>query len=431
MRSLLNLFRLFFLILIFTLLYPILRKKSVFLFLDLAGPSFIKLGQALATRPDLVGESMANILSRFQDKVRPFNSKLSTKILSKEIGMNYRDIFVEFSKDPVASASIAQVHKAKLDDGNYVAVKILRPNIDKIVKRDIVTLNLLIKIVSIFSRDLAHGLQDIAKVLKNTSATELDLTREAANAVRLKRNMMGSKGFYVPKVFTRLTSKRVLVTEWIDGIPFSDHKAILESDFDKKLIAKNLVVNYFNQAYRDGYFHADMHHGNLFLMKNGDIAVVDFGIMCEINKKLRIAIAEMLIAYLDRDYARVAKIHVDAGLIPKDVNIYDLELTCQKIGERMVGESIKDISLANLLTDLIEMTARYKMSTQPELLLLQKTILLVEGVGVMLDHELNIWTIAQPWVKEWAVKNISFDAKIRDAVVDFVTAVKNIIKSNL
>ncbi len=431
MISVLNLLRLALLFLLYLLLYPVLRKKSVFLFLDAAGPSFIKLGQALATRPDLIGESMASILSRFQDKVRPFDSKLSAKILSKEIGMNYRDIFVEFSKDPVASASIAQVHKAKLDDGSDVAVKILRPNIDKTVKRDIATLSLIIKVVSLFSKDLAHGLGDVAKVLKNTSSTELDLTREAANAVRLKKNMMSSKGFYVPKVFTRLTSKKVLVTEWIDGIPFSDHKAILESNFDKKEVAKSLVVNYFNQAYRDGYFHADMHHGNLFLMKNGDIAVVDFGIMCEINKRLRIAIAEMLIAYLDHDYSRVAKIHVEAGLIPKDVNIYDLELTCQKIGERMVGESIKDISLAKLLTDLIEMTARYKMSTQPELLLLQKTILLVEGVGVMLDHELNIWTIAQPWVRQWAVKNISFDAKIRDAVVDFVTAVKNIVKSNL
>jgi ubiquinone biosynthesis protein len=243
--------------------------------------------------------------------------------------------------------------------------------------------------------------------------------------------MAGSKGFYVPKVFTNLTTKKILVTEWINGIPFSDHKAILSSKLDKKLIAKNLIVNYFNQTYRDGYFHADMHHGNLFLMANGDIAVVDFGIMCEIDKKLRIAIAEILIAYLDRDYSRVAKIHIDAGIIPKDVNIHDLELTCQKIGERMVGESIKDISLVSLLTDLVEMTSKYKMSTRPELLLLQKTILLVEGVGVMLDHELNIWAIAQPWVKKWAIKNISFDAKIRDAVVDFVTAVKNIVKSNL
>ncbi len=431
LRSLINIARLKILFFIFLITYPVLRRRSIYLFLDYAGPSFIKLGQALASRPDLIGKEMAASLSGFQDKVKPFSSKIVKNILAKELGHDYEERFTEIDYTPAASASIAQVHKATLNDGSKVAVKILRPNIRKTVKRDIATLGFIIKITSLFSKSLAKSLDDIASVLKQCYEVELDLTREAGNAVRLKKNLVDLIGFYVPDTYPQLTTPRILVTQWIDGIPFSDLEAIKESTLDKKEVAKNLVISYFSQVYRDGYFHADMHHGNLFLMANGDIGVVDFGIMCEIDKKLRIAIAEILIAYLDKNYARVAKIHIEAGIVPKDADIYALELTCKDIGSKMVGSSIKDVSLARLLTDLIEMTSKYKMSTKPELLLLQKTILLVEGVGVTLDPDLNIWKVAGPWVKGWAVKNISFDAKIRDAAIDFFTAVKNIVKSNL
>ncbi len=431
LKSIINLIRLKILFLIFLILYPILRKKSIYQFLNHAGPSFIKLGQSLAARPDLVGKDMANVLSGFQDKMKPFSQKKVKDILKKEFGEDYIDSFTNFDYNPKASASVAQVHKATLKNGDEVAVKILRPCVRRTVKRDIITLDLIIKFIFLFSKDLASGLRDVSLVLRKCYETELDLNREAANAILLKKNMADVAGYYVPKIYRELTTSRILTSQWIHGIAFSDHEAILASKHDKKAVAKNLVISHFNQAYRDGFFHADSHHGNLFLMENGDIAVVDFGIMGTIDKKLRIAIAEILIAYLDKNYAKVAKIHVEAGLVPKDADLVGLELACRKIGDRMVGVSIKDISLASMLTDLIEMTSKYKMSTKPELLLLQKTIILVEGVGVMLDPELNIWNIAKPWVKNWAIKNISFDAKIRDAVVDFITAVKNIVKSNL
>lgn len=422
-----NLFRLFFLFVIFLFVYPFLKNRSIYLFLRYSGPSFIKLGQALATRPDLVGKNLAEILSHFQDRLKPFCPKKVKKILAREF-KNFDKIFVEFDYEAKASASIAQVHKAKLIGGQIVAVKILRPRIKQIVARDIKTLNLIIKITRIFSPFTAKTLSDINLLLIDAAKSELNLLKEGANAIRLKENLKDIKGFYIPEIYLNYSTPNVLVSEWIDGIKFSDQKAIHETNFDKKEIAKNLVISYFTQVYSDGYFHADMHPGNLFLMNNGDIAAVDFGIMGEIDKKTRLAVAEIFIGFLHQDYKRVAQIHIDAGFVPKNTNLYDLKFSCQRIGETIVGSRVGDISLAALLTNLVEMTQEYNMSTKPELLLLQKTLLLVEGVGVMLDEHLNIWDLARPWVKEWAKKNIGFDAKIRDALIDLFEAVREKIK---
>lgn len=426
--AILNLFRLFFLFVIFFLAYPFLKERSVYLFLRSCGPSFIKLGQALATRPDLVGEKLAQILSHFQDRLNPFCEKKVRKILVKEFGQNFDKIFVEFDYQARASASIAQVHKAKLVGGQEVAVKILRPCIKKIVARDIKTLTLFTKIVRKFSPFTAKTLADINLLLVDAAKSELNLLKEGANAIRLKENMIAAKGFYVPEIYLNYSTPNILVSEWIDGTKFSDKNAIHATHFDKTEIAKNLVISYFMQVYSFGYFHADMHPGNLFLMKNGDIAVVDFGIMGEIDKKTRLAVAEIFIGFLHQDYKRVAQIHIDAGFVPKNTNLYDLKFSCQRIGETIVGSCVGDISLATLLTHLVEMTREYNMSTKPELLLLQKTLLLVEGVGVMLDEHLNIWDLARPWVKEWAKKNIGFDAKIRDAIIDLFDAVREKIR---
>ncbi len=374
----------------------------------------------LSVRPDLVGEEMAIILSAFQDRLPPFSQLIVKEILIHEFGFQAEKVFAEFDFIPVASASIAQVHKAKLKDGTDVAVKILRPQIVRIMNRDIHTLRLLIKIISRFSKYLAKSFLDIVHLLKQVSRDELDLLHEAANASRLKEDLQGLEGFYVPKIFWKDSTSKVLVLEWLDGIPFSNSKAIAESTFDKKQIAKNFVISYFEQVYTHGFFHADMHPGNLFLLRNGDIGVVDFGIMGKIDKKTRIAIAEILIGFLQRDYKRVAEIHIEAGLVPPRTNVDDLALSCRKIGETIVGSSVKDVSVARLLTNLIIMTRDYKMVTRPELLLLQKTLLLVEGVGMTLDPNLNIWDLARPWVKKWAKKNIGFDAKIRDSILDLI-----------
>ena len=420
MIPILNLFRLFALFLLCLPIYLFNKNKAIYYFLKFAGPSFVKLGQILSVRPDLAGEEMAIILSSFQDRLPPFPQSIVKEILTREFGPQAENFFAEFNFTPVASASIAQVHKAKLKDGTDVAVKILRPQIAKIMNRDIRTLRLLIKIISCFSKYLAKSFLDVANLLKQVSRDELDLLQEAANASRLKEDLQGLEGFYVPKIFWKDSTSKVLVLEWLNGIPFSNSKAIAESTFDKKQIAKNFVISYFEQVYNHGFFHADMHPGNLFLLRNGDIGVVDFGIMGKIDKKTRIAIAEILIGFLQRDYKRVAEIHIEIGLVPPRTNIDDLALSCRKIGETIVGSSVKDISVAKLLTNLIIMTRDYKMVTRPELLLLQKTLLLVEGVGITLDPNLNIWDLARPWVKKWAKKNIGFDAKIRDSILDLI-----------
>lgn len=412
----LNLLRL--VVLFFSLLplYFFSKNRAIFYFLRSAGPSFIKLGQMLSVRPDLIGPSLAATLSKFQDQLPPFSQKKVKNILQQEFAAT--EIFSEFDFTPVASASIAQVHKAKLQDRRIVAVKILRPQIAKIMARDIVTLKVLLKFVGIFSKFLEKSLLNVVSLLQDVSRSELDLLREAANASRLKEDLKAVKGFYVPEIFWKFSTSKILVLEWLDGTPFSDKDKIANSPFDNKQIAQNFVVSYFTQIYDNGFFHADMHPGNLFLLKNGDIAVVDFGIMGKIDKKTRLAVAEILIAFLHKDYKQAAQIHIDAGLVPSTTDVDDLALSCRKIGNAIVDISVKDISVAKLLASLIEMTRDYEMATRPELLLMQKTLLLVEGVGMMLDPNLNMWDLARPWIKDWAGKNIGFDAKIRDAMVD-------------
>lgn len=424
----LNLIRLIALFLTLLICYPFSGNRAIYYFLRFSGPSFVKLGQALSARPDLVGKNLSKALAQFQDRLPPFSESKVQRILKTEYGENFSKIFAEFDFKSVASASIAQVHKAKTVDGKIVAVKILRPQIAKIMARDIVTLKIIIKIIAIFSKFLAKSLTDIALLLQDLQKSELDLLQEATNASRLKEELKSIKGFYVPEIFWKFSTKKVLVLEWIDGIAFSNKEAVAEAQFDKKQIAHNLVISYFTQVYANGFFHADMHQGNLFLKKNGDIAVVDFGIMGTIDKKTRIAVAEILIGFLHKDYRKVAQVHVDVGFVSADVNIDDLALSCRKIGETIVGSSVKDISLANLLSHLIAMTRDYKMATKPELLLLQKTLLLVEGVGVMLDPDLNMWETARPWVKEWAKVNIGFDAKIRDALLELVELGKKFLR---
>lgn len=415
MIAITNLFRLAFLLLFAAPIFFFDRNRAIYFFFNSAGPSFIKLGQILSIRPDLVGEKLATTLSSFQDALPPFAAKFESDFLEE---------FSEFDPKPVASASIAQVHKAKLKTGEDVAVKILRPRIAQIMARDISTLKIIAKF-------LPRIFLDIADLLTQVSKSELDLLHEAANASRLREDLKDVKGFYVPTIFWKFSSEKILVLEWLDGIPFSNSLAIKNSLHDKKQVAEHLVISYFSQVYIHGFFHADMHPGNLFLLKNGDIGVVDFGIVGKLDKKTRIAVAEILIGFLHKDYRRVAQIHIDVGMVPASTNLDDLALSCRKIGETIVGSNVRDISVAKLLTNLIGMMRDYKMETRPDLLLLQKTLLVVEGVGVMLDPELNMWELARPWVAEWAKKNISFDAKIRDAVVDLFEMARKFLRSSL
>ncbi len=418
MLSILNILRLFVIFFLCLPFYFVIKNRALFFFLKFSGPSFIKLGQILASRPDIIGQSLASSLSILQDKLPSFCQKTVKKTLKEEFGDGFEKSFKEFNFVAASSASIAQVHKAVLQDGQVVAVKILRPQIRRIMARDISTLKLIAKILTIFSKPLSKAARDIANLLEAVAKSELDLLQEAANASRLKEDLKDVKGFYVPKIFWKFSTSKVLVLEWLDGIPFSNKAEILAAPFEKRQIAQNLVISYFNQVYSNGFFHADMHQGNLFLLKNGDIGVVDFGIIGQIDKKTRLAIAEILIGFLNKNYQRVAQIHIDAGLVPVHTNVDKLALSCRKIGETIVGADVKDISVAKLLTNLIAMTREYEMDARPDLLLLQKTIFLVEAVGIMLDPNLNIWDLARPWIKDWAKQNLGFDAKIRDAMFD-------------
>ncbi len=427
MFAIINLFRLFFIFLVALFFYPFYKEKAVYWFFYQAGPSFIKLGQVLSVRSDLIGQELANQLAKFQDQTKPSNNNLIKKILQKHFH-NIDDVFIQFNYQPVASASIAQVHKAQLKNGNLVAVKILHPNIHKIFYRDIRTIYFLAKIINFFSDFYAKTLNDIANLLNEVAKFELNLLQEASNASQLRENLIGLSGFYVPKIFWQHCCAEIMVSEWLDAIPFSNKVAIANSDIDKTTVAKNLVLSYFHQVYEDGFFHADMHPGNLFLMKNGNIAVVDFGIMGKIDKKTRLIIAKIFIAFLHKNYLQIAKLHLEGDLVPKNTNLHDLSLSCRQIGEMIVDVDVKAISLAKLLSALIEMTKHYQMSAKPELLLLQKTLLLVEGVGVTLNPNLNIWNIARPWVQKWAKTNIGFDAKICNALLDVVNFIKNKIQ---
>lgn len=426
--SVFNLLRLALLLLVSAILYLFIKNKAIYFFLKFSGPSFIKLGQLLANRPDLVGDDLAFQLSSFQDRLPAFSFKKIVKIIESEFSQPLNKIFAEFDPIPVASASIAQVHQAKTMEDDLVAVKVLRPNISALIKRDIATLRLLANFTGLVSVYFKEKFLSIVELLTVCSHKELDLFCEASAAAELKEKLVDVKGFYVPKVYWQLVSSKVLTTQWIEGVPFSDRlkifQAIKDNGFNKVDIARNLVLSYFNQVYVHGFFHADMHGGNLFLMKNGDIGVVDFGIMGSIDKKTRIAITEIVIAFLDRNYKKVAQLHIDAGLVPENIDINEFVLSCRVIGELVVDKAVGQVSMAKLLENLLKMTRKYQMQTKPELLLLQKTMMLVEGIGMFLDKDLNIWDLAKPFVKEWAKKNIGFDAKIRDFVVEILGVIK-------
>jgi len=429
--SIFNILRLLLLLIIAFISFPFLRNRSIFFFLYSAGPSFIKLGQTLATRPDLIGTKLAKILAKFQDKLPPFSKSQVKKALEKEFSKTFYQIFLDFEFNPIASASIAQVHRAMLHNKELVAVKILRPNIAKVINRDIITIKILAKFLQIFDKFLAKFLVDIANLLVETSISELDLLKEAANGSKLKEDLKNISGFYVPKIFWKFSSKNILVTEWIEGTALSDQEKLNTINFDRPQVAKNLVISYFNQVYINGFFHGDMHPGNLFLMKNNDIAVVDFGIMGIIDKKTRLAIAQILLGFVNRDYENVAKLHIEAGLVKENVNLESLAISCRKIGETIVDVSVEELSLSKLISALIDLTKEYQMDTKPNLLLLQKTLMLVEGVGVMLDPKLNMWNIARPWVKDWAVKHLGLDARICEATSDIFISLKKILKNFL
>lgn len=413
------------------------------------GPIYIKFGQTLSTRPDLVGAEIADYLRLLQDKLPPFDGGVARKLIASLRGDIYVDEaisaskqkivthstnarndalpFLHFDDRPVAAASISQVHKAQLTTGEYVAVKILRPGIHKKYNRDMKLLYFLAKIISKFSK--AKRLKPIKVVDKfhETMRFELDLRLEAAASSELMDNMRNDINVIIPKIYWDLTSENILTTEWLEGTSIYDTSLLKEMGLEPAKIAQNFAVMFFNQAYRDGFFHADLHAGNILVNKQGKIILLDFGIMGRLKEKDRLAVAESLFGFLNRDYKLVAKVHLRAGYIPSNTDLDLFAQSCRAVTEPIVGTPTKNISIGKLLAHLFKITEDFGMEVQPELLLLQKTLIMVEGIGRQLEGNVNMWQLAEPWIKKWTVKNLSPEAKLLRLVKHYLDSLGDIV----
>ena len=368
------------------------------------GTTFIKLGQFLATRPDIIGEDIAKELEKLQDKLPSFQLEEAKNILRKELGKENFDKINNFS-DSIAAASIAQVHFATINDSTEkkeVAIKILRPNIEKIFNEELDALMLLAYIVQNLIRKTKRlKLIEVVQLLREITNVEMDLRFEAAAANELYENTKNDVGFRVPKIYWNHTSKRVLCLDKINGISIREIENLKSLNIDTKKLAKDIIQHFLRHAVRDGFFHADMHQGNLFVNKDGSITAVDFGIMGRLDKNNRKYLAEILYGFIKRDYKKVAEVHFLAGLVPKEVSKDEFAQALRSIGEPIFGQSVKNISGGKLLSQLFEITEKFNMQTQIQLLLLQKTMVVVEGVARKLDPDTNIWNISRPILENW------------------------------
>jgi ubiquinone biosynthesis protein len=400
-------------------------RRLASMFQDM-GPIYIKFGQTLSTRPDLIGEEIASDLRYLQDKLPPFDVEIVKQKIEEGFGQKIAEIFTGFEDIPVAAASIAQVHKAVLKSGQIVAVKILRPEIRRKYEKDIRFLEYGANLLARFLKKAKRlKPREVISVFRHSMYSELNLRMEAAAASRIHDNFIDDENLYIPKIYWQLTNDDIITSEWIEGVSIYDKKALINLGLDPKIISSKVAVMFFNQAYRDGFFHADLHPGNILVKKDGKIALIDFGIIGTLQEKDRLAIAEILYAFLNRDYKLVAEVHHTAGYIPPGTNLENFAQSCRAIAEPIIGLAIKDISIGNLLAMLFKVTEEYGMETQDQLLLLQKTMVVVEGIGQTLDKDINMWQLAEPWIKKWAAKNLSPEAKLLRVARQFINKILN------
>ncbi len=368
------------------------------------GTTFIKLGQFLATRPDIIGKDIAKELEKLQDKLPPFSLTEAKNILRNELGNKSFSEIISLS-EPIAAASIAQVHFAKIKSTNEnqeVAIKILRPNIEKLFNEELDALMFLAYLVeNLISKTKRLKLVEVVQLLREITNFEMDLRFEAAAANEFYENTKNDYGFKVPKIFWNYTSKKILCLDKVNGTSIRDVNNLKKLNVDLKKLSKNVIQHFLRHAVRDGFFHGDMHQGNLFVSNNGDLIPVDFGIMGRLDKNNKKYLAEILYGFIKRDYKKVAEIHFLAGLVPKDVPKDEFAQALRSIGEPIFGQSFKNISGSRLLSQLFEVTERFNMQTQIQLLLLQKTMVVVEGVARNLDPEANIWDVSKPILENW------------------------------
>jgi ubiquinone biosynthesis protein len=385
------------------------------------GPTYVKLGQFLATRPDVVGVALARDLEQLQDNMAPFPRAEAEAVVASALGKPLKEAYATFGP-PVAAASIAQVHRAEVatpDGRKAVAVKVLRPNVERRFRADLDALSFAARHAENLSAE-ARRLRMIETVatLRRSVGIEMDLRLEAAALSEMAENTKADPDFRVPAVDWDRTGKDVLTLEWIDGTPLHDRATLEAKGFDLKHLANAVIQTFLRHALRDGFFHADMHPGNLFVDASGKLTFVDFGIMGRLGPKERRFLAEILYGFITRNYQRTAEVHFEAGYVPSHHSVENFAQAIRAIGEPIHNRTAEDISMAKLLMLLFEVTALFDMRTRPELLLLQKTMVVVEGVARSLDPRLDMWTVSEPVVKEWMERHLGPAGRIEDAAAN-------------
>jgi len=416
-----------------------LRKGERLAFaLQELGPSFIKLGQALSVRSDLLGEEIAQDLGNLRDRLPPFSFEEAKETIEQELEHSLDTLFVEFDPKPIAAASIAQVHFAVTEEAiaaptdedsdavsivrKKVAVKVLRPGIEKAFERDLRLFFWIADLVERFQPNFRRlRLRQIVEVLEQSVSLEMDLRLEAAAAAEIAENFANDPDFGVPTIDWQRTAKRAMTQSRVEGISLSKTEEMVEAGHDMEKISANVIRVFLSQVLRDGFFHADMHHGNLFVDDDGRLIAVDFGIMGRMDRETRLFMAEMLYAFLIGDYKRAAEVHFEAGYVPRKKSLDAFTQACRSIGEPILGKPVSEISIGRLLVQLFQITETFEMETQPQLLLLQKTMVTAEGVAQSLNKNVNFWEVAHPTVEAWMRENMGPEAKAAQIVNDGLT----------
>lgn len=394
------------------------RAERLRLALEHLGPIFVKFGQLLSVRPDLIPADIVQELSKLQDRVPPFAEEQVIAALNHGYGEPYSNLFQDLNLTPVASASIAQVHFATIKSGKFAgrdaAIKIVRPGIEHVIAKDVSLLRVL---AGVLERIMPDGRRlrprEVVHEFEKNIYDELDMIREAANASQLRRNFADGRLLYVPEVFWDFCRERLLVTERINAIPVNAVAELRANNVDIKRLSREGVEIFFTQVFRDAFFHADMHPGNIFVLKDGRYSGVDFGIMGTLSETDKRYLATNFMAFFNRDYHRVAQAHIDAGWVPKDTRVDEFESAIRSVCEPIFGRPLKEIYFGRVLLRLFEVSRRFKMEVQPQLVLLQKTLLQIEGLGRQLDPDLDLVPIAKPILKRWMSDQLGWRALVR------------------
>jgi ubiquinone biosynthesis protein len=382
------------------------RGERLRLALESLGPVFIKFGQMLSTRRDLLPDDIANELKKLQDNVPPFEGPKAKALIEKALGSSVESVFSSFEITPLASASVAQVHGAVLKDGQQVVVKVIRPGINKTIEKDVALLFTLAHLIQkVWHEGRRLRPVEVVEEYKQTLLDELDLRKEAANGSQLRRNFEQSELLYVPEIFWDYTRQNILVMERIHGIPVANIDELIEQGTDLKCLAERGVEIFFSQVFRDSFFHADMHPGNIFVSRetpnNPKYIAVDFGIIGSLTSEDQNYLARNFLAFFTRDYRQVAQLHIDSGWVPPDTNVTAFETAIRSVCEPIFNKPLKDISFGQVLLGLFQTARRFNMEVQPQLVLLQKTLLNIEGLGRQLYPELDLWKTGKPFLERW------------------------------